>query len=97
MIAVRSGMEGRNWLEKPVEDADKFSAFVTFKFSYAIVGFPLLSAGLDEYGFLTTGRLVVYNTAYFPFQCRCNGNDQTAVTHGGCYVFVHNALGLGIS
>lgn len=94
MIAVR-----RRWRAQLVgevrQDADNFSAFVTFKFSYAIVGFHYFGR-LDEYGF-TTGRLVVYNTAYFPFQCRCNGNDQTAVTHGGRYVFVHNALGLGIS
>ena len=62
MIAVR-----RRWRAQLVgevrQDADNFSAFVTFKFSYAIVGFHYFGR-LDEYGF-TTGRLVVYNTVVF--------------------------------
>lgn len=48
MIAVRRD-GGTQLVGEARQDADNFSAFVTFKFSYAIVGFHYFGR-LDEYG-----------------------------------------------
>ena len=81
-----------NLLGKLFQYPYHFTAFLSFEFSYSVVGLHDLSR-FDEYGF-PSGRLIMYDTAYFPFQCRCHGYHETSVAKCRCNVFLNKAFAL---
>ena len=71
---------GAQFLRESGENGYDFALLLGLELAYAVVGLYHLGR-LNEDG-LSTGRLIVHNTAHLAFERRCNGDYKTTVAHG---------------
>ena len=74
------------------QDLHDLAPFVAFQLPDAVVGFDN-DFRLNEHS-LATGRLVMYDPFDLSFESWSDGDHQTSVAHGRCYVFVDNSFRL---